>query len=246
MYALGFLFFFLEKGWQWPDSILSPSILSCIAFSIIVVSSLIQLNNKILWILTPMLIAGVSLFIENKFLVPGLNSGFGGVFPLILFTFLGYIAAKLSNKQLGLLIGLSLIAWFIPGEWTSKYPSFYRVFPTGETGIDFIKYLIYEGNLRYYKITFWNHNLIAVARLTAPILISLILLVKFQNFLSIRSYNKAIALLGQNSLALYIIHLAIIATFDLLNLIPQSSTQAWGFILLLIVIGLGYSKIKQN
>lgn len=246
LYLIGFIFFFLEKGFQWPDLFLSPSILSCIAISIVSLTALIELNKNYLWVVTTIGVFAISFLIEDKYLVTGLNGGFGGVFPLILFSFLGYYTSKASNKNMFFLIGLSAIFWLVPGKWVAYYPTFYKAFPTGETGLDFIKYLISGGEVVNYKITFWNHTVLSVLRLMSPILLSFFILQKYQEKLKLKVYHQQLALLGRNSLVLYVYHLTFIAVFSLLGWVPKNAIQAWSFIGLIVGCALILSRKKEK
>ncbi len=244
LYFIGMFLFFIEYGVQFPDVYLSPSILSAIAFSVVSLS--LSLKYKLLPVILSLVFMGLSIATES---IPlsGINAGPGGFIPLVLFSFAGYgiyEVFKNKSKYIYLVLLLTLITWFIPGDWTKSYDSSYHVYTSqGYTGIDYIKSL---GESHIVKaVSFWNHSLISVFRIIFVLTLSLIL---FLNLKSLESkvYNKALALMGRHALGCYILHLMVIAFFYGLNLIPTSAVATWGFIGVLVLVCLGYSHYKEK
>lgn len=248
LYLIGVIFFFMEYGPQFPEMLLSPNILSVIAFSIIAVS--LSLSYPILLLGTGLSIATISYMFEGA-ATPGINTGPGGAFPLMLFTFLGYLTYQFSQTKNSLytwLLATGIISWFYPfsplEHWTYTYPSIYDYFVTGQTALDFFQ----NGGFidGYSKTGFWSHSVISVLRLLIPLSLCLWVCMKSNEFINSSKIGQNLALLGRHALGLYILHLIIIAALYTGGFKPQSALIDWFLIIGLVVIGLAYGKLKER
>lgn len=245
LYLIGMGLFFIEKGFQSPDFWISPSILSTIAISMITVASGLLIPWGI--VLGLILTAGITYYFEGTG-ISGINAGPGGVFPLITFALWGSLIWQIFKQKkyyfLGLIGLLSLGSYFNDSPWVQHYNSTYHQWTSGSTGLDFIM------SLGEYHITelesYWNHSLIASIRIVGLLLISLWLCLKFSKNLEAKKFNHLLTLLGRHSLGCYILHLMIIAIFDLAKIYPTTPIMDWLFIAFLIAICSGYAKFKER
>jgi hypothetical protein len=248
LYLIGLLFFFIEYGFQWPEMLLGSNILSVIALSIVGLS--LSVSSPLRMVSLSILISLITLFCEGT-AVTGVNTGPGGAFPLMLFSFLGYLSYQLiktHNKLIWGLLGIGLIIWFFPFSpleyWTQTYPSIYNHFVTGQTGLDYLQSMgVVNG---YTKVGFWNHTFISVFRLFVPLTLILGLLVILSNFLKNYFPAHVLARLGRHALGLYLLHLSIIAVADISGFRPTSALIDWVFIIGLILIGYCYARAREN
>lgn len=248
LYLIGLLFFFMEYGVQIPEMFFGPSILSIIALAIISLSLCITSPFFLLW--GSILIGAISLSCEGT-AVQGINTGPGGVFPLVLFSFLGYFGyefIKTKNKSGWGLIGLGIVSSFYPHlpteHWTQTYPSIYDHFLSGQTGFDYIQSM---GSIHgYTKVGFWNHTLVSVFRLFIPLILILGLVIKYSNQIKNNLFGPIFGRLGRHALGLYLLHLTIIAVCDFSGLRPASALWDWAFIGFLILIGNYYARYQDQ
>lgn len=248
LYLIGILFFFMEYGLQVPEMFLGPSILSVIALAIVSLSLCLTSPVFLLW--GSILIGAISLSCEGM-AVTGINTGPGGAFPLILFTFLGYLSydfIKTKNKLGWGILAFGTISWFYPHlpteHWTQTYPSIYNHFLSGQTGFDYIQSM---GEVNgYTKVGFWNHTLVSVFRILIPLFIILYFSVKLSMRLKSITLGHLLARLGRHALGLYLLHLTIIALCDFSNFKPTSALLDWLFIFGLVIIGNYYAKFKES
>lgn len=245
LYLIGMGLFFIEKGYQVPDFWVSPSILSTIAVSIVVTA--LSLKYKYTTLIA-LIATGLITYGYQGTGVPGVNAGPGGIFPLIMFSLLGSQVWSLVDKGQYKIIYFMLITsgitWFIPGDWVQRYNSSYKIWTSGATGFDFLQS---QGESFVVALeSYWNHSLLAFARLTGVLILSLMVCLKYQYKLEEKIYNHSLSLIGRHALGCYILHLLIISLFDLFKLYPNSSTMCWLFILGLLICAIGYSKVKEK
>lgn len=249
LYIIGIVLFFMEYGFQKNDIFFSPSILSTIALSTIALSSSLKFNYGPM---VGLVLAGITTYVFQGIPLSGINAGPGGAFPLIMFTFGGYLLYDLmvkdKNKTLIALSVIGVISWFFPfapqEEWIRHYQSTYKLFLTGPTGIDYWK-SGGEGNI-FQVVSFWNHSLTSWFRISLVLFLSLKMFLKFENKLKGKFYGEYLSLIGRHALGCYILHLTIIAVFDILKIYPQTPEMDWVFILFLILCCGIYSKFKDN
>lgn len=245
LYLIGIGLFFIEKGYQFPDFWVSPSILSTIAVSIVITALSFKYKYTTLGVL---IATGLITYLYQGIGISGINAGPGGVFPLIMFTLLGSylwsLVDKGQSKMIYAILGLSGITWLIPGDWVQHYNSSYKIWTSGPTGFDFLQS---QGESFVVALeSYWNHSLLAFARLAGALIASLMICLKYQYKLEEKKYNHSLTLIGRHALGCYILHLLIIAVFDLLKLYPTSPTTCWLFILGLVISAMIYSKFKER
>ena len=205
LYIIGVVFFITEYQVITMDTFLSPSILSVIALAIC--SNMIIIRSS-LWLKSASLVLILAIYhLFSQESISGFNAGPGGAFPLIGFTTLGIISAELKEKNIKALLSmilLSSIFWFISEPFTQSFVSNY-------------------GDLR---VSFWNHSLAGFLKLIPLLSASFIFCFNLKNYF--------LSTLGRNSLFCYIFHLVILAILFKLEIIPKSTEQLTGLILLLI------------
>lgn len=246
LYFIGILMFFVYRGPQVSHMIFSPKILSAIAVSMMALA--LSMKHKRGLEVSSVLMVLISFLLRNDSTV-GLSSGEGSIFPLILFSFFGAIVYRYHKRNNNLIIYLisavSILAWIYPYNllidpmvgWTRTVDTTFKYWGP-------IPFWGFWKAAEVYKATqFWVHTNLAVLRMLV-ILVGLYFW-SHRKLLNLNPLYRFLKLIGTHSLGCYILHLAIIAPFSLLNM-PEDPVFCWVFILALTaVLGL-YSHLRTK
>lgn len=246
LYAISVVFFLADQGVQWPDALVSSGVLSVIAVAIMVAASCLVTSNA--WQLLALLsVAGLSLtaVLEHTRLdIPGINAGAGGLLPLVVIAWFGTLTgiARQRWPQVGLqamLVGsllVSLFALSVDYPWVTRPTTSVHLYP-GDRIQSVIFSLqdavgLYNGTVELRSIAFWNHSSIFPLRalpLLVLMLMAFILAFRHTQHATIKFFNR----IGRQALNVYVLHLLLLAVFEVSGLKPNTGWQT-----LLICVGL--------
>ena len=204
LYTIGVAFFLAEYQVITLDTFLSPSILSVIALAICANMTIVRSSFLSKSFLLALILGLYYYFSQDN--ISGFNAGPGGAFPLIGFTTLGIISAELKDKNIKILLFMTLLSstfWIISEPFTQSFISNY-------------------GDLR---VSFWNHSLSGFLKLIPCLTGSFLVCFNLK--------NNFLSTLGRNSLFCYIFHLVMLAILFQIEIIPKSTAELTGLILLL-------------
>ena len=256
LYGVAIVFFIAEYGLQWPDMLVSAGVLGIIATSLLVSAALLLYGGKDkgLIIATCICLAATYFLETNNIQIPGLNTGSGGMLPLVVMGFLGtLLGLNYKRYQDNALFGGLLIAGIIavfgfvtqyPNTFVYKsYFTFYASQPLDNLYQSLLALFSDEAVGRQRLVGFWNHSSIYPLRFTVLILFGLILSVKlFKN--ASQPALKFLNALGSYGLTIYVYHLMVLALLEVTGIKPQTGWQT--LLLILALILSGYAIIRNR
>jgi hypothetical protein len=205
LYLGGVVLFALQYGFELPDAVVCPDILSVIALAIVLLGALIPKRPLMLWGMW-VGVLGASWALDSAQLgVPGLNTGPGGVIPILAFACAGALwglaRRDQSNARLTALVGLaglvSACALALPGNVSVEYPSVYTLGATGTLT----------------TVWFWNHSLKGVLLLSGPLALCALSFTTLP-WLWHSRWVAPLRLLGRHALVVYVGHLLALGVVD--------------------------------
>jgi hypothetical protein len=246
LYGIAIVFQLADAGPQWPDTLVSPGILSVIAVAVVAGAVCLTLpwQWQALAVLT--LTGGVltAILEQTRVAIPGINAGAGGMFPLVTLAWLGALTglarARWPQYGLQIVLGISLLPGMLAlgsdYPWTVLLPTTLRLYPGDHVGSllaslqDMVG--LYNGAVQVRTTQFWNHSSIFALR-ALPLLV-LMLIVLLSVF---RSAQQAVVAfchrMGSQALNLYVLHLVLLAPLELSGIKP---TTGWQTLLVVVAI----------
>ena len=258
LYAIAMIMFVATNGFQWVHLFFSPGILSVIAVSILVTRVLMVTPLPWLSLLAGMMgVIYLSLVLDlTKVYIAGLNSGAGGIVPLLGLAFSGAFSAliyvRFGLKVLLLLsiafVLVSVMSLLLDYPWVLKHTVVF--FHYGFSPVDALwgslldLFGLFEGEVREAELRFWNHSSVFIMRALGPISVLLCLLLwlfsekntgrrevddKTKNDLTSVGGRSIQGLnwLGQHALTLYVYHLVFLAVLEVIGFKPLTGSQTW-------------------
>ena len=246
LYLIAVVMFIVTHGLQWTHLFFSPGILSVIAISAVITSVLVITPNPWLSLLLA-IVWGVLLswyFDASGLYVAGLNSGAGGVIPLINLALLGALFAlvfcrwKLKGMIIISLIGAVISLLSLGGDypWIMRHTVDFKQYTVPQNEVLWASLLDllgkYKGHINDVNLRFWNHSCVFIFRTMGILggLICLFIGLGYYLFTSTDSRNGVfywLNRLGQRALTLYVFHLIILAIVELSGLKPANGWQTW-------------------
>jgi hypothetical protein len=209
LYLLGVVLFLLQYGPSLPNVLLSPDILSTIAWALAVVGACLWWTSRSLpwaFLLTLAAAAGLELVGNN---IVGVNAGPGGTIPLLAFALLGawYDGFRRptpwrTETLVAVSVGLCFAGAALPGAVTLEYASHHVA-----GGVE-------------QRLWFWNHSVRGVL-IVAGLLAGASLLVDTLEQRLRRSWARLLRLVGRHALAGYVGHLSVLGVVKHLS-VPLS------------------------
>jgi hypothetical protein len=244
-----------DPGFQWPDTIVSPGILSIIAVAV-AASALALVSAAPACMLAGLVLAGTLLtaWLESAGKgIPGINAGAGGMFPLVTVAWAGSLCA-LVHQRFGssglqrllvgaLLIGLGALALHQP--WIT-YPATERTVYPGTPLESALAALadaagLYNGESSVRAVGYWNHSAVFLAR-TLPLLLGSLMLAIYLWPSAHGRVSRFLTWMGREALNLYVLHLQILAVYQVSGLLPPNG--AWGLALVVGIVLLATQVLK--
>lgn len=216
LYLVAIALFISQYGFQLPDALLSPDILSAIAFALVSAGLAMAAGGLGQVALATLVLVVVALLETAGVSYSGLNAGPGGALPLVSFTALGVLFARSSKRFITLLLvtsGLALAALALPGEWVANVES------------------TYDGG----TVTFWNHTVKGALLIGAPLLFIAGFVLRLGAFCRASSLAW-LRLLGRHALLAYLMHLVILEASRRVDLFPLSGVVAAGYLGSLVLV----------
>jgi hypothetical protein len=242
LYGIAVLLSLGDPGFQWPDTVVSPGILSIIAVAV-AGSALALVSPAPARVLLGLTLTGTVLtaWLEQTGRgIPGINAGAGGMFPLVTLAWVGSLCAlvrqRFQTAGLNVLLGSSLVlavgALAIDHPWITHPATERTVYPGNEVRMALAAITdmlgLYEGDKAVRAVGYWNHSAIFLAR-TLPLLLGgLMLAIHLWPHVRGRC-SRALAWMGREALNLYILHLLILALCQVAGWRPTSGV--WGLAL---------------
>lgn len=264
LYLIASLFFIAEHGFQFPDVLVSPGILSIIGLSIGLTAFFLT-TAKPFW-LSGIFVAVVILItyvLEQEHIqITGLNTGPGGTFPLICLCPLGAILGSIYQRwqDNGLFIALvlsaivSIFALTVNYPWTFTYESVFQRFSfsyVDQIGLS-LKALFSAEQIGSsdYVARYWNHSSIFPLRVIGILVFTTLIFIKlFQNIPRQWVLQRAthfLNYLGSHALSLYIIHLLLLAIIEVTGLKTWTGWQTWILVITLIGVSAALVSIRER
>lgn len=250
LYATGIVIFLTTNGFQYPDVIFAPSILSAIALAIIVTSLCIR--RSLYLYLASVAVILVTVWATGHDAISALSGGPGVAFPLIGFSLVGARLSmtfssppKESRLWFTALFVVGLVAFFVPGPWITMVTSDYHFYPTGRDLYHQLNGWNLGLSAQPVEMKYWNHTLIGAVRLLAPLTIALYLSWIFSERLKGLAPLRGLALIGRHALGCYVLHLGLLALFIATGFAPASGNEAWIYIIALMVVNYGYARLRE-
>lgn len=238
LYLIAIAFYLGDQGVQWPDTLVSPGILSVIAFALLVAS--LCLVTPLGWQALLVLSIGggvlTAVLEQTAASIPGINAGAGGLFPLVTLAWLGALTglARARWPQTGLqgmlvasLLG-GLFAMSIDYPWITHPLTTLHFYP-GDRIASVLYSLqdvigLYNGKAQVHTTGYWNHS-----SLFAPRALPLLVLMLMAFLAAFKAPQPRIIgffnWMGSQALNLYILHLLLLAPLELTGLKPASGWQ---------------------
>lgn len=259
LYAIAVSFFLAEQGFQWPDFLVSPGILSIIALSLAMTACILVAPQALLGMAVASLaIPALTALLEiNHLAITGLNAGAGGILPLLglgpLGALVGMVYCRWQDNGLVLAFGAALViavfALSADTPWIYHYDSMFVFFPGSiwQQWVGTAQALI--GPVDPTGITrtarYWNHAAIFAFRTLALLILLTLLFIKLipqanTRLLRIANY------LGSHALSLYILHLVMLAGVEVSGIKPQTGWQTWVLIGIVLGISAGLIRLAQH
>jgi len=247
LYALAILLFLPQYGWQWPDALASPGVLSAIAVAIAAVGTALG-SARPAASLGALALAGLlvtGLLDAVGLTVAGLNGGPGGVFPLVSFASAGALAALLQRRRgtRGLAVATSaslplLGACLASGaSWVTRQPSLYLDYGGNVAGLSLLEGLPQTRTVT----TFWNHSSIGAVGLLPLLGASLLLFVAPQHQTMSLLPFRLLRLLGRQALAVYVGHLLVLGVISMAGMGPTSAFGTWLLVAMLTALAAAFA-----
>ncbi len=238
LYGIAIVFHLADAGLQWPDTFVSPGILSVIAVAVVAGAACLSLRWQ--WqALVALTLAGwvmTAIFEHMRVAIPGINAGAGGMFPLVTLAWLGALTglarARWPQHGLQIVLGGSLLPAMLAlasdYPWTVLLPTTLHLYPGDHIGSllaslqDMVG--LYNGAVQVRTTQFWNHSSIFALR-ALPLLV-LMLIVFLSAFRSARQPVVAFChRMGSQALNLYVLHLVLLAPLELTGIKPTTGWQ---------------------
>jgi hypothetical protein len=248
LYGVAVLFFLAEHGFQWPDFLVSPGILSIIAVALALTASCLVCRQPALTLtLSACAVMSLTAVLESQhWAVTGLNAGAGGLFPLLsvgpIGSLVGLAYLRWQDNGLITLFGISLvIAAFslaLDSPWVYRYNSEFiryssQLWQQWWISAQALVTPTLEGT--HYVARYWNHAAIFPLRVTALLILVTLLFLKLFSQTKSRSV-AALNFLGTHALSVYILHLVLLAGIEVSGLKPSSAWQTWLLIASLLTL----------
>ena len=244
-----------DPGFQWPDTLVSPGILSIIALAV-ATSALALLSPAPVRLLAGLTVTGTALTVwleQTGKGIPGLNAGAGGLFPLMTVAWAGSLCAlvrqRFGSAGLKWLLGASLLVSVavmgLNQPWVT-YPATERtLYPGSEVDAALAAMAdlvgLYAGESATRAVSYWNHSAVFLARCLPLLLGGLMLTMHVWPAVRGRG-SRFLAWMGREALNLYVLHLLILAVFQVAGLLPP--TGAWGLALVAGIVLLATQVLK--
>ncbi len=254
LYLLAIVLFLGQYGPAWRELLLSPGILSVLAWATVLLTVAERRRHVALAhaLLASLAVALAALLDAQGGSWVGLNAGAGGAVPLLAFASLGALQHHLTRRARRLLslAGLALAALTLAlglPLTTTQWSSLPRV-----DGLVAVTALLHPSRwsaLPLERVAFWNHSLAGVAALAGPWLALAWLAERLARPLSAR---RGLALLGRHALLAYVAHLGLLGALAALGVSPRSAVATALLVAALVALSLlaallrerGYSKLS--
>lgn len=200
----------------------SSSILLPIAVAMIINAFF---NNDKVSLLLSILISLIDFILfQYNIKIIGINGGFGSLFPTISFALLGFYCAKnkLKSSTHWILTGILALLTF------AKLPYSYTIS---------VFFYNFQDKL-YQSLTTWNHHFFGVIQ-NSIITLSLLKIIQYSKLTFLNS-------LGKKSLEIYIFHLLLLRSLELLELSFPSALWTITAIILFIILLIITTKILDE
>jgi uncharacterized membrane protein len=253
LYAMSLLMFLAEHGTDLPDVVASSGILSVIAVAVTTTAAAVvsARPNLALAALAAVVMAATYALEAMGLSVSGLNAGPGGAIPLVAFSAVGALTARLYLIH-GVKAVASVAAIASPGfvialaqddRWLALYTSVYR--DHGGLAIAHFLGLTSPGPGTVSRV-FWNPSTMGAVGLLAPVALTTTLLLAVQNRIASWLALRPLLLLGRHALTVFVAHYAMLGVADLAGLRPPHG--AWTLLLVaaLVVACTGLSAIAER
>jgi len=216
LWVIGVIFYFAESGFRLPDLIFSPGILATIAYAILLITPIMTWMSSVYatWLLTALLLMGCGAYqyLDSQTQkVFWLNAGNSPMLPLLLFALVGALAV-LWGKKLGAAgrWALTLMAIGISGFCLWRYGAqdlFTK--PLGRSDASRVFSVVKDGVTQNKVLGYYN------LRPLLSIFVLSFFMVIWQVLCMLRpllqKMNHFFFLMGRHSLAVYILHLSLLA-----------------------------------
>ena len=216
LYLVAVVLFVSQYGFELPDALLSPDILSAIAAALVTVGLALRAGSRGLLVHIALVFVVVGLLQASGGALSGLNAGPGGALPLIAFTALGVGLARWSahfDKLFLISLGVTALASLLHGPPVARVESQYSTGP----------------------VTFWNHSLKGALLLAAPLVGTAWLF-----FRSSTAWRHAalgwVRYLGRHALLAYLTHLVLLEGSRRSGVFPLSAASATAYLVLLVIL----------
>lgn len=264
LYLIASVFFIAEHGFQLPDVLVSPGILSIIGLSIGLTAFFLT-TSKPFWlngIFVGLVMLITFVLEQERIQITGLNTGPGGTFPLICLCPLGAILGNIYQRwqDNGLFVALifclvvTVFALTINYPWTFTYESVFQRYSfsyVDQISLS-LKYLFGADQIGYssYAARYWNHASIFPLRVIGILVFTTFIFIKvFQNIPKHWLLQKATSFLnylGSHALSLYIIHLLLLAIIEVTGLKTWTGWQTWILVVGLIGLSAALVSIRER
>lgn len=250
LYLIGIALFLLEKGWQFPLSLLAPNILSAISFAMVMVLGISYIPRKyllgVIASITAVALTTLYILTEKNILIPGLNSGAGAILPVSFCALWGYyMGVKYFDGELKdtgfALLGVLSVSFFVESSYIVAYSVDYKDYLGNPNLLTWLQSLEITPSTKAYS--YWNHSTFGILRNLFFVIAALMHLEYKKEIKNVAIY-KWIAIIGGSALWGYVMHLTVIGVLSIIGIAPPNSLFTWVFVLGLSALTYLYGRRK--